>query len=180
MPAIPRPSADEFAPYYGRYINAVPDGDVLALLERQIGETLALLRTIPEARGSHRYAPGKWSIKEVLGHMADTERVFAYRALRFARGDRTPLPGFEQNDWVPFSNADARPLGELAEELRLVRGATVALFRGLDDAALARRGTASGVEFTTRALAWIIAGHERHHLRVLGERYLEAAGSARP
>ena len=179
MPTIPRPSADEFAPYYGRYISAVPDGDVLPLLERQIDDTVALLRTIPEARGSYRYAPGKWSIKEMLAHMADTERVFAYRALRFARGDRTPLLGFEQDEWVPFSNADARPLGDLVEELRLVRGATVALFRGLDDAALARRGTASGVEFTARALAWIIAGHERHHLRILGERYLEHAASAR-
>lgn len=172
MPTISRPSADEYDPYYANYIAGVPDGDLLTLLERQGGETAALLRALPESRGTHRYSAEKWSVKDVVAHVADAERVFGYRALRFARGDRTPLSGFEQDDWVRAAGADARSLADLVRELEAVRGATVALFRGMDDAAIARRGTANGVEITTRALAWIVAGHERHHVRILRERYL--------
>lgn len=173
MPTIARPAPDEYNPFYGGYIAAVPDtADLLALLAAQGADTVALLRALPESRGSHRYAPGKWSIKEVVGHVVDTERVMSYRALRVARADRTPLAGFEQDDWVRASNAERRRMADLLDELQLVRASTVALFRGMDDAAFTRRGVANAGEVTTRALAWIITGHERHHVRILRERYL--------
>jgi len=167
-----RPSDAEYAPYYGRYITRVPEGDLVRTLESQLAETLALLRGIPEARGGHRYAEGKWSLKEVVGHLIDSERIFAYRALRIGRGDATPLPGFEQDDYVRGAAFDRIPLADLAAELEAVRRATIYLLRGMDDAALARRGTASGFEVTVRALAFIIAGHERHHVGIIRERYL--------
>jgi len=176
MSTIARPAPTDYAPYYGTYVGQVSENDVLAVLAGQIDETLALLRSVPRARWTHRYAPGKWSVGEVVGHLADTERIFAYRALRFARNDGTPLAGFDENQFVPPANFDARPLPDLAEEFRAVRGASLALFRGFDDAALARRGTANKVEFTVRAIPWIIAGHERHHVTVLRERYLAAGG----
>lgn len=176
---ITRPAADEYAPYYSRYISRVPEGDVLELLERQGRESSALLRALPEGRGAHRYAPDKWSVKEVVGHVADSERIFSYRALRIGRADSTPLPGFEQDDFVRVAGSDRRPLRDLVAELEAVRAATIALFRGLDDEALARRGTASGQAVTARALAYIIAGHERHHLEILRGRYL-GGGPAAP
>ncbi len=169
---IARPGADEYAPYYGTYIDKVPDGDLQALLSTQLAETLALVRSVPEARGVHRYAPDKWSIKGVIGHIADSERIFAYRALRIGRGDATPLPGFEQNDYVSKGDFDARTLSDLADELAAVRQATVHLFAHFDAAALERRGTASGKTVSVRALAYIIAGHERHHTGILKARYL--------
>lgn len=169
---IPRPAADEYVPYYGTYISKVPDGDLCRLLADQLKDTLALIRSIPEARGTHRYAPGKWSIKEVFGHVCDAERIFSYRALRIARGDATPLPGFEQDDYVPAGGFDRRTLADLGEELSAVRQSTLQLFRHLDPAALARRGTASGHTITPRALAYVIAGHERHHIAGLKAHYL--------
>ena len=170
-----RPGTDEYAPFYAGYVNAVPDGELLMLLRDQLAETEALLREFKGSRADHRYAPGKWSVKEVVGHMADAERIFAYRALRFARGDRTPLPGFDENDFVHGSNFPARALPEIAGELRSVRMATITLFAGLSEEALQRRGLANGVEVSVRALAWITAGHERHHARILRERYLGSA-----
>lgn len=169
---LDRPAADEFAPYYATYISRVPDGDIVATLEGQIGDTLALLRAIPEPRGDHRYAPDKWSIKETIGHISDTERVMAYRALRIARADQTPLSGFDQDPWVQAARFGARSVASLASELEHVRSSTVDLLRSFDDDAFLRRGTANGVTLTPRALAWIIAGHERHHAAVLRERYL--------
>jgi uncharacterized damage-inducible protein DinB len=169
---IARPGTDEYAPYYGTYIGKVPDGDLRSMLSAQLAETLALIRSIPEARGGHRYAPDKWSIKGVLGHLADSERIFSYRALRIARGDATPLPGFEQDDYVPAGGFDDRTLRDLAEELAAVRQATSHLFAHLDPAALERRGTASGKPISVRALAYIIAGHELHHVGILKTRYL--------
>jgi len=169
--AIPRPPAAEYAPYYARYIDKVPEGDLLRTLENQARETQALLAGLSDAKALHRYAPGKWSIKEVIGHVTDTERVFSYRALRFARADATALPGFDENAWVPAGRFEARSLKDLAAELDAVRRATIALFRGLDAAALARRGTASDNAVSVRAIAWIIAGHERHHVALLHERY---------
>jgi hypothetical protein len=166
------PGPSEYAPYYAKYIALVPEGDLLELLERQIHETVALLGSFGEARGDFRYAPGKWSVKEMVGHMADVERIFVYRALRFARNDRTPLPGFEQDDYVANASFGARSLQDLTEELQLVRRGTVAFVRGLTTEELARRGTASSVEFTVRAIPYIIAGHERHHVNVLRERYV--------
>ena len=174
MPAslISRPAEDEYAPYYGRYISRVPDGDLCSMLASQLGDTLALIGAIPEPRGTHRYAEGKWSIKEVMGHLIDTERIMSYRALRFARADETPLPGFEQNDYVPPGGFDRRTLRDLSEEFAVVRQATIHLFRHLDPAALTRRGTASGNPVSVRALAYIIAGHESHHVAILKDKYL--------
>lgn len=170
---IPRPGADEYAPFYAAYVSLVPDGDLCDLLERQLADTLALIGGIPESRGTHRYAPGKWSIKETVGHVCDTERIMAYRALRIGRGDATPLAGFEQDDYVPAGAFDGRTLADLGDELTAIRRATLALFRHLDAAALARRGTANNKPFTPRALAYIIAGHERHHVAILKARYLD-------
>jgi len=169
---IPRPADDEYSPYYAGYIARVPDGDLCATLAAQLTDTRALVHAIPEARGTHRYAPGKWSIKEVLGHVIDTERIMSYRALRFARADETPLPGFEQNDYVPAGGFDRRTLQDLSEELAAVRQATIHQLRHLDPAALTRRGTASGMQVSVRALAYIIAGHERHHVEILKTKYL--------
>jgi uncharacterized damage-inducible protein DinB len=168
---IPRPAADEFAPYYSRYISQVPDGNLLTLLAEQGRGTATLLRTLPEEQWHFRYAPGKWSVLEVLCHIADTERVFAYRALTFARGDTTPMPSFDENMWAPNAGADARSMTDLVDEFVAVRAATVALFGGLSDQQLARRGTASGQTMSARAAAWVIAGHERHHQGLLHERY---------
>jgi hypothetical protein len=166
-----RPDTSEYAPYYHTYVSAVPDGDIVQVL-RETGRELAdALRAIPEARGSFRYGEGKWSIREVVGHVSDTERVFAYRALRMGRGDATPLASFDENVYVPTSGAEQRTLADLVGELAVVRDATVRLLEPLPDEAWTRRGTASGKEFSVRALAYIIAGHPLHHLRILRERY---------
>jgi hypothetical protein len=173
---IARPRSDEYLAYYSRYISLVPDGDLVETLRSQMAETQSLLRAIPEVRASHRYAPGKWSIKEVVGHMADVERVMTYRALRIARGDATPLPGFDENAYVPAGNFESRALTSVAHELAEVRRATIAFFETLDPEAAARRGSANNVEVSARALAYIVAGHERHHVGILRERYLRSGG----
>ena len=165
------PDATEYDPYYGRYIARVPAGDVVHTLDTQLADTLALIDTFGDARAEHRYAPGKWTVKEVVGHLADVERIFAYRALRIGRGDATPLPGFDENAYVAQADFGRRTLGDLAREFEFVRRATVALFAGMTDEALARRGTANGQAITPRALAYIVAGHERHHAVLLRERY---------
>jgi hypothetical protein len=169
---LERPSPSDFVPYFRQYIDKVPAGDVLAILESQIEETVAALGALSEEKALHRYAPGKWSVKEIVGHLADSERIFAYRALRFARGDATALPGFEQDDYVAPSGADQRSLADLLGEFAAVRRASLCLFRGFDGAAWARRGVASGNEFAVRAFPFIVAGHERHHLAVIRQRYL--------
>lgn len=166
-----RPAPTEHAPYYSRYISLVPDGPIVATLRAQGEETAKLLASVPAAKEEHRYADGKWSVKEVVGHLADAERVFAYRMLRFARADETPLAGFDENTYVPAGAFGARTLRSLAEEFRAVREATLHLLEGLDDAAVMRGGVASENPATVRALAWIIAGHERHHVAILRERY---------
>jgi hypothetical protein len=172
---IERPQPGEYAPYYARYIERVPPGDILTILRDQLEDTRELLRRVPGSRADHAYAPGKWTIKEVVGHIADAERVFAYRALRIARGDTTPLPGFDENAYVPAGRFGDRPLGQLAEELAAVRTATVALLNGLPAGAWERTGTASDTTVSVRALAAIIAGHELHHRAILEERYLVIA-----
>ena len=169
-----RPGSDEYAPFYAGYVAGVPEGQLLMLLRDQLAETEALLREFTGARADFRYAPDKWSVKEVVGHMADAERIFAYRALRFARNDRTPLPGYEQDDYIPNASFDSFPLGDLAAEFQSVRRATLFLFRHLDAGAWARRGVASESEVSVRALAYIIAGHELHHVGILRDRYLSA------
>jgi hypothetical protein len=169
---IARPDATEYGTNYEPYVSSVPDGDLLRILDDQRRATGQLLADIAETRAAHRYAPDKWSIKEVVGHMTDAERVFGYRALRFARADQTPLSGFDEKAWAPAGRFDARPLTDLARELDLVRGATIALFEGFDTEMLARRGVANGKEVSVRALAYVIAGHERHHVMILSDRYL--------
>jgi DinB family protein len=165
------PAAGEYAPHYAGYIARVPQGDVLARLRRQIAETAALLRPLDAAKARHRYAPGKWSVIEVLGHLADTERIMAYRALRVARGDETPLAGFDENVYVPAGEFERRSMTDVLAEFEAIRAATVALLGSLPEAAWTRWGVANGQRVTVRALAHIIAGHELHHVDVLRTRY---------
>lgn len=173
MPAagLTRPASGEFAEFYAGYVAGVPDGDLIEILRRQGSEVASQLRGVSDERSNFRYEPGKWSIREVVAHMSDAERVFSYRALTFARGDTTPLPSFDENEWAKASNAGARPMSALVEEIVAVRAATVALFRGFSDAMWERWGTASNKKVTVRALGYIVAGHEKHHLRILKERY---------
>jgi hypothetical protein len=171
--ASTRPQSGDYAPYYDRYISLVPGNDVLAALEDQRREMLLLLCGRAEADGDIRYAPDKWSLKEVLGHVNDTERIMSYRALRISRGDATPIEGYEQDDYVRNGPFARRPLADLIEDYIAVRRATVSLFRNLDEPAWSRRGVANKNEVTVRALAYIIAGHGLHHRRVLEEKYLK-------
>jgi hypothetical protein len=167
-----KPQADEYAEYYGKYVSLVPEGDVVETLSRQAGETLALLRSIPESRAGHAYEPGKWSIRQVVGHVIDGERIFAYRALAIARGDRANLPGMEQDEYMEHARFDERTLESLCEEFEHVRRANVLMMRGFDAEAWARRGVANDNEVTVLALAYVIAGHELHHVNVLRVKYL--------
>jgi uncharacterized damage-inducible protein DinB len=166
------PNTNEYAPYYEKYLSLVPPGDVLATLENQIKSSLSTLRGLSEEQADSRYAPDKWSIKEVVGHIIDSERIFSYRAFRFARNDQTALPGFEQDDYVRAGNFGNRRLSDLVDEFELVRGSTLHLLRSLDDEAWLRRGIANDNEVSVRALAYILAGHEIHHMRIIRERYL--------
>ncbi len=173
---IERPQATEHVPYYARYIDLVPDGDVLAFMEQQHRATQAMLAPLSSEQARYRYAEGKWSVTEVVGHMADTERIFAYRALRFARGDDTPLAGFDENRYTPAGRFDERPLGSVAAEFAAVRAATLAMFRGFAPDVVQRSGLANGSPVSVRALAYIIAGHELHHVQLLHSRYGIAGG----
>jgi len=173
---VGRPKSNEYAPYYDKYISLVPEGDILVTLEKQLPATLALLAR-PESDGDIRYAPGKWSVKESLGHVIDAERVFSYRALRISRNDKTPLAGFEQDDYVKYGPFGRCTLASLVDEFASVRKATVGLFRALDDAGWTRRGVASNNEVTVRALAYMIAGHELHHRRLFQEKYFPSVVS---
>lgn len=166
-----RPTSAETAPYYQGYIDLVPDGDIVEQLADQGDRTRRALEALRQERGLEAYAEGKWSVNELVLHLADTERMFAYRALAFARRDRAALPGMDQDQWNRASGANDRPLANIVEELAAVRVATVALFGGMDPAVGVEVGEASGARFTVRSLAWIIAGHELHHLGVLRERY---------
>ena len=170
-PPIARPEPGEYAPYYDRYISLVPGNDILTTLESQRRQMLLLLSGRDEADGDFRYAPDKWSMKEVLGHVCDTERIFAYRALRISRGDRTPIEGFEQDDYVRNGPFAQRPLAELIEDYIAVRRSTLTLLRNLDEQAWMRRGIANNNEVSVRAIAYTTAGHELHHRRILEEKY---------
>jgi hypothetical protein len=171
-PPFGRPQTGEYNPYYDRYISLVGPEDIVGLLEKHAPETVALFKSA-SAKGDFRYAPGKWSVKEMLGHVNDTERIMTYRALRVARGDKTPLAGFEQDDYVRDGNFGQRTLPDLIEEFINVRKATVSFFRHLDGETGLRRGIANNDAITGRALAYIIAGHELHHRRILKEMYLK-------
>ncbi len=173
MPAsfISKPQAGEFNPYYDKYISKIAEGDVLTLLHTQNLETARLLNRVPETRAEFRYAPDKWSIKEVVGHMCDTERIMTYRALRIGRGDTKPLPGFEQDDYIQPAHFERRTLADLVQEFQLIRQTSLMLFRNFDEEALRRMGTASDSPISVRALVYIVAGHERHHLLILRDKY---------
>jgi uncharacterized damage-inducible protein DinB len=170
--SIGRPGASEYDPYYERYISLVKTDDIITTLQKQPQDTQALLRPLSAQQAGFRYAPGKWSVKEVLGHMNDTERILSYRALRIGRGDKTPIEGFEQDDYVPNGRFDQRALEDLLDEFLTIRKATIQLFSHFDPAAAERRGTANQKQISARALAYIIAGHELHHRRILQEKYL--------
>lgn len=174
-PAIARPEPGEYAAYFDRYILLVPGNDILATLESQRRQMLLLLSGRDEADGDFTYAPGKWSAKEVLGHVCDTERIFAYRALRISRGDSTPLAGFEQDDYIRNGPFAQRPLAEIIEDYIAVRRASITLLRNLDEQAWQRRGIANNNEVTVRAIAYTMAGHELHHRRILEEKYFAAS-----
>lgn len=166
-----RPDSSEYAGYFDRYISLVPEDDILTAIEEQSAGMQRLLASLDESRAAYRYAESKWSVKQVIGHVTDAERVFGYRAMAIARGEAQPLPGFDENDYVANAGFDEWPLGDLAEEYSLVRRSNIVLFRNFPREAWERRGTANENTLTARAIAWIIAGHERHHLAVLRERY---------
>jgi DinB superfamily len=166
-----RPLAGEFNPFYDRYISLVPSSDIVGLLQSQAPETVKLFQSA-NSKADFRYAPGKWSVKEMLGHINDTERIMTYRALRVARGDKTPLAGFEQDDYIRDGNFAQRTLPDLLDEFLAVRQASLALFRHVDSQTSTRQGIANGDTISVRALAYIIAGHELHHRKVLREKYL--------
>ncbi len=169
---IPFPNSNEYNPYFEPYIQQYKGQDVLAALSKGAEEVTELMASLTEEQLQSAYAEGKWTIKEVLQHIMDTERIFCNRALRFARNDKTNLPGFEQDDYVPYSGANDRNSMEMLREYNAIRQATITLFKSFTDEMLARVGVASGNEMTVRALAYIAAGHEKHHVNVINERYL--------
>jgi hypothetical protein len=172
--AVTRPGPGEYAPFYETYISKVKGNDIVGILEVQRLQMAQLFAARSERDGNFRYAPDKWTVKEVLGHVSDSERIFVYRALRIARGDQTPLSGFEQDDYVRGGNFAERTLANLADEFVLVRMASIALFKSLQKEAWQRRGVANKNEVSVRALAFIVAGHELHHRLILEERYFPA------
>ncbi len=176
MSAWGRPDASEHAEYYGRYVAQVPDGNIFETLRDQLPGTLTLLEVPPE-RETYRYEEGKWNLREVVGHLLDSERLFAFRALAMAREDDVDLPGMDQDEWAMRSNAGTRPMDDLIKEWIAVRRSTVHLFASMDDEAAMRRGRASGNDFTVRSFAWIIAGHELWHRQLIQRLYVGGSGS---
>jgi len=167
---LSRPDSSEYAEFYKNYISRVPEGPVLEFMTRQIGDYRQFLRGMSEEAAGAAPAPGKWSVKQVLGHLCDTERVITYRALRFARGDQKELHGFEQDDYVREAHSNSRTVEDLVTELEGIRKATVALFSSLPPEADRRAGVANGNPVTVRALAYIVAGHAQHHYELLNAR----------
>ena len=167
---ITRPDASEFASFYAGYIGKVPDSGPVKMLEEQIGQ-LEKLKSLPEDKASYAYADGKWTVKEVIGHLADGERVFSYRLTRIARGDQTPLAGFDENAWAKTAPHAKRTIGDVVNELIAIRRATLALIYSLDETSIANKGVANNNPVTARAICWIMAGHTKHHLDILRERY---------
>ena len=165
-------SEHDYAPAFAGYVKLVPeDDDILSVIEQQSSETQKLIGSLDDQRAAYRYAEGKWSVKQVIGHVTDSERIFAYRLLCIARGETTSLPGFDENAYMQASNFDDWKLGDLAESYALVRRSNIVLFRNLPEEVWDRRGVANNNPITVRALAYVLAGHERHHLKVLHERY---------
>lgn len=165
-----RPQPNEYAAYYGKYIALVPDADIFDLLQSQMKDSLAFLRKVPEAQGDVVHPPYAWTIKQVISHLIDGERIFAYRALRIARGDTTPLPGFDENEYAKMAKTDQLKLGDLVNEFETVRAATLTLLHNLPEEAWTRASTANGYPVSVRALAWIMAGHVNHHMAIVRKR----------
>jgi hypothetical protein len=172
-----RPDSTEYAPSYADYVALVPEEDILAAMRSDLPKTLGLLSGVSERDASLLHPPYTWTTKQVVGHVVDAERIFGYRALRFARGDATPLPGFDENTYAQFAESDRRPLADLIAEFESVRQSHIALFNNLPPAAIERRGIANGLEVSVRAIAYIIVGHERHHARILRQRLSHASRS---
>ncbi len=166
-----RPNPADYNSYYETYIKEIEGNDILKILNEQNKKTQEVLNSFSEHKGNYRYADGKWTVKEVVGHLLDTERVFAYRALCIARGEKKSLPGFEQDDYVKDGNFNSRNLSDLNYEFRLLRESNLLLFRSFSEDMLNKRGTANSSAITVRAILWIIAGHEKHHVKILLERY---------
>jgi uncharacterized damage-inducible protein DinB len=166
------PSAYEYADYYASYVKLVPQGDIIRILRDQMKETVALLSTLSEPQSEYRYAAGKWSIKEVIGHITDTERIMSYRLLSIARGEKASLPGYDENEYVAKADFDNQSLKDLMDHFACVRQSTIHLIKSLSDESLSCRGTANNSEVTARALITIMAGHELHHRKIIQERYL--------
>jgi uncharacterized damage-inducible protein DinB len=179
MSSIGRPQDDEFAPHAKGYVALVASDNVIQVLEEQIDKTIALVSPLSDQQALLSYAPGKWTVKQTIGHLSDTERVFSYRTLRIARGDTTPLPGFEQDGYVPNAGSNERTLQDLLEEFQAVRQSTLALLRSLPSAAWLRVGTTDGSRVTVRGLVFTTAGHELHHFKILQERYLPVLTASR-
>jgi uncharacterized damage-inducible protein DinB len=174
LKVIEKPRQEEYPAYAHIYMDLLPDdGLILKHLEDSLKTTKKFIAAIPKSRLLHRYAEGKWTIKEILGHIVDDERIYVYRALRFARNDSTELPGFEQNHYAQYSDANERETKDLLDEFTLVRQSTIAFFRSLGEAALLRTGVANGQSVSVRALAYHIAGHELRHMNIIRERYLK-------
>ncbi|HEV7767367.1 MAG TPA: DinB family protein [Thermoanaerobaculia bacterium] len=166
-----RPTPDDYAQGFAGYVSLVPEDDILGVLEEQSAETQKLLTSLDDAKAAHRYAEGKWSVKEVVGHVIDAERIFAYRALAIGRGETQALPGFDENEYVLNAGFDAWRIGDLAEQYALVRKSSIVMYRNFPEDAWARRGNSNGKPILAAALAWITVGHERHHVKILRERY---------
>lgn len=169
---LQRPLASEYPEYYVPYVNLVTEGDLLPILQKNLEETITLFEGLSEKDGQFRYAFGKWSLKEVLGHMADTERIMSYRLLRIGRGDQTPLAGFNENEFIAGSQFDELPIKNILEDFTATRHATLTLIQNMPEEAWAKKGFANGTEITTQAIAYIIAGHAIHHGKIISERYL--------
>lgn len=166
-----RPVSSDYAAYFERYISLVPEAAVLSVMEKQLDEVMKVFRAVPGERESFRYAPGKWSVRQIAGHLIDAERVFGYRALCIARGEKADLPGFDENAYVANAPFDVHPLARLADEFDLIRRSNLIMLRHLAPEAWDRKGIANHNEITVRALAYVMAGHARHHLGILATRY---------
>lgn len=173
-----RPEESEFAPYYKGYIGQVLEDDAVAAMEAELNASLEFFRAIDEQKSKTAYAEGKWTIREVLGHIVDTERVMAYRAMRFGRNDKTELSGFEQDDFIRGANFNETSLADLLREFEYQRRANILMFRNLPNEAWSRRGTANGKQVSVRALAFIVVGHEKHHRKIVKENYLNAMSAS--
>ncbi|MDR7076932.1 putative damage-inducible protein DinB [Neobacillus niacini] len=169
---LQRPTKNEYPDYYVPYVNLVPEANLVQLLQENLKKTITLFEGISEEVSLHRYAPGKWSIKEVLGHITDTERIMSYRLLRVGRGDQTPLAGFDENDYVQAAQTNNLSLKTILEDFKAARNSTITLVQNLPESAWANIGNANGTEITTRAIAYIIAGHQMHHCKIVEDRYL--------